>query len=137
MVTTIDILYKGQLRCEAVHGPSKQKVETDAPVDNHGKGQRFSPTDLVATALGSCFLTMMGITAEQKDVNMKGAKAYVEKHMSTGSPRKIIKLVVHIDMPAGITFHWRGLLEAVARECPVSKSISPDIKIDLQFNYPD
>lgn len=137
MATTIDILYKGELRCEAVHGPSNQKIETDAPADNHGKGQRFSPTDLVATALGSCFLTMMGITAEQKGINLKGTKARVEKHMSTDSPRRIAKLVVHIDMPAGITFHWRGLLEAVAAECPVSKSISPDIEIDLQFNYPD
>lgn len=136
-MVSINLSYEGQLHCKAVHEPSGKKFTTDAPTDNHGKGESFSPTDLVATALGACYITQMGIIAEQKGMEIKGTKARVEKYMSTDKPRRIAKLSITLDMAAGIPLHWRGLLEAVAKDCPVTKSINPDIEIVLEFNYPD
>jgi putative redox protein len=136
-MVTITSTYKGGLHCESVHGPSKAKLGTDAPVDNHGKGATFSPTDLVATALGTCYLTLMGISAEAHEINLKGTTATVEKHMSTDTPRRIVKLVVKIDFCPDIPFKWRGLLEAVAINCPTAKSLHPDVQIDYSFNFPD
>ena len=94
----IKITYDGDLHCTAEHGPSGKTLWTDAPVDNMGKGESFSPTDLAATALGTCYLTVMGIAAKKDKVNIDGTKARVEKHMSTEKPRRISKLVVDIDM---------------------------------------
>ncbi|NIP97177.1 MAG: OsmC family protein, partial [Akkermansiaceae bacterium] len=88
----IEINYEGQLRCGAEHGPSKDTLKTDAPVDNHGRGEAFSPTDLVATALGSCMLTIMGIVAQRDGIPLEGSRARVVKHMSTDTPRRIAKL---------------------------------------------
>jgi putative redox protein len=136
-MVTITSTYKGGLHCEAVHGPSKAKLQTDAPVDNHGKGATFSPTDLVATALGVCYLTIMGISAEDHNINMTGTTATVEKHMSEDKPRRIAKLVIKIDFCEGIPFKYRGLLEAVAINSPTTKSLHPDIAIDYSFNFPD
>lgn len=136
-MVTITTTYEGQLHCKAVHGPSGKMLETDAPVDNHGKGETFSPTDLVATALGTCYLTLMGIQAESHDINMKGTTATVEKYMSTDQPRRIAKLVVKVDFCGGIPFNKRGLFEAVALNCPTSKSLHPDVEILSEFNFPD
>jgi putative redox protein len=136
-MTTITTSYIGGLHCKAVHGPSGSTFETDAPVDNHGKGEKFSPTDLIAAALGTCFLTLMGIQAESHGVNMKGTTARVEKHMSTDLPRRIAKLVITVDFPPGIPLNRRGLLEAVAMNCPTSKSLNTDIKVVPEFNFPD
>lgn len=136
-MVTITSTYKGGLRCEAVHGPSGAILQTDAPIDNHGKGETFSPTDLVATSLGSCFLTTMGIAAESHEINMTGSSAAVEKHMSEDKPRRISRLVVKIDFCEGIPFKYRGLLEAVAINCPVCKTLSPDVIVDYSFNFPD
>ncbi len=136
-MTTITTSYIGGLHCKAVHGPSGSTFETDAPLDNHGKGEKFSPTDLVAAALGTCYLTLMGIQAEAHDINMKGTTARVEKHMSTDLPRRIVKLVVTVDFPPGIPLNRRGLFEAVALNCPTCKSLHPDIKVVPEFNFPD
>lgn len=133
----INTTYEGGLHCKAVHKPSGVTIETDAPVDNRGKGESFSPTDLLATSLAVCYLTTMGIAAEDREINMKGATCRIEKHMSTDSPRRVVKLVAEIIFPAGIPFDKRGILEAVALHCPVSKSISADIDVDLKLHFPD
>src|SRR5476651_1542236 len=131
----IAIRYLGQLRCEAEHGPSKTRLITDAPVDNHGKGESFSPTDLVATALGVCMTTMMGIAAQRDGVRLDGAIVHVEKHMSTTPPRRIAKLVVAFTMPAGIPVDRRAALERAAHTCPVAKSLHPDLVVEATFSW--
>lgn len=133
----IKTAYEGGLHCIATHTPSGVIIETDAPVDNRGKGESFSPTDLLATSLGVCYLTTMGIAAEDRGINLKGATCRIEKHMSTDIPRRVIRLVAEINFPAGIPFDKRGILEAVALHCPVSKSIHPDIDVDLKLHFPD
>ena len=133
----INTVYEGGLHCKAVHKPSGVTIETDAPVDNRGKGESFSPPDLLATWLAVCYLTTMGIAAEDREINMKGATCRIEKHMSTDSPRRVVKLVAEIIFPAGIPFDKRGILEAVALHCPVSKSISADVDVDLKLHFPD
>ena len=133
----INTVYEVGLHCKAVHKPSGVTIETDAPVDNRGKGESFSPTDLLATSLAVCYLTTMGIAAEDRGIDMKGATCRIEKHMSTDSPRRVVKLVAEIIFPAGIPFDKRGILEAVALHCPVSKSLSADIDVDLKLHFPD
>lgn len=133
----INITYEGDLHCRAVHGPSGVVIETDAPVDNQGKGESFSPTDLLATSLGVCNLTLMGIYARGHNIDMDGTKVRVEKHMTKEKPRKVERLVVEMDLPSGIPVDRREALEHAARTCPVSLSISPEITVDLSFNYPD
>ena len=132
----INIEYAGELRCEAVHGPSDCKLITDAPVDNHGKGESFSPTDLVATALGSCVATIMGIYAQRNEIDLTGVKVHVEKHMSKDTPRRIARLPVSITMPAGIEDKHRAALEKAAGHCPVHQSLRADIDSPLTFMYP-
>ena len=95
----IKIDYQGELHCRAIHGPSGTVLETDAPVDNNGRGESFSPTDLVATALGVCMATVMGIVAKRKEISLEGMKVTVKKHMSTDTPRRISKLEVDIEVP--------------------------------------
>ena len=95
----IKIDYQGDLHCRAVHGPSGAVLETDAPVDNNGRGESFSPTDLVATALGACMTTVVGIVAKRKEIDVQGMKVTVKKHMSTDTPRRIAKLELDIEMP--------------------------------------
>ncbi len=133
----INTVYEGGLHCKAVHKPSGVTIETDAPVDNRGKGESFSPTDLLATSLAVCYLTTMGIAAEDRGIDLKGATCRVEKHMSSDAPRRVVKLVAEIIFPAGIPFDKRGILEAVALHCPVSKSLSADIDVDLKLHFPD
>jgi putative redox protein len=137
MPTKIKVTYLGNLDCEAIHEPSSSKLTTTAPTDNKGRGDKFSPTDLVATALGTCYLTLMGISAKGHDINMNGTTATVEKYMSEDKPRRIVKLVVKIDFCPGIPFNHRGLLEAVAINCPTAKSLHPDLKVEYEFNFPD
>lgn len=133
----INTTYTGGLHCKAAHKPSGSVIETDAPVDNKGKGENFSPTDLLATSLAVCYLTTMGIAAEERGIDMKGTTCRIEKHMSSDSPRRVIRLVAEIIFPEGIPFDKRGILEAVAVHCPVSKSIHPDIDVDLTLHFPD
>lgn len=129
--------YIGSLRCKATHGPSKVEFITDAPVDNHGRGESFSPTDLLVTSLISCQVTTMGIAAEKEGIGMDGTTVYAEKHMSQDPPRRVARIVVRIDFPAGLSSDQRSRLEHIARTCPVARSIHPDIALDLSFAYPD
>jgi putative redox protein len=131
------IVYLGQLRCKATHGPSKVELVTDAPTDNKGRGESFSPTDIVVTAMVTCQLTTMGIAARRDDVTLNGTKVYAEKHMSTEGSRRIARMVIRMDFPSGIPLDFRPKLEDIARTCPVALSIHPDIRIDQTFSYPD
>lgn len=129
----IQIDYEGQLHCRAVHGPSGAGVATDAPVDNEGRGESFSPTDLVATALGSCLLTIMGIVARRKGVEITGATAQVRKIMSDDLPRRIARLPVTITVPLPASHPERASIEAAALTCPVNESLRADIDRPVHF----
>lgn len=131
----MDISYLGALRCEAVHGPSGAKILTDAPVDNHGKGEAFSPTDLAATSLGACMATIMGICAQQHGVNLEGVKVGVDKTMSTDSPRRIVKIEVAFTIPLPPDFPKRKTLENAALACPVHHSLHPSIEQIVRFDW--
>lgn len=130
-----DIVYLGGLRCEAVHGPSGSKIITDAPVDNHGKGEAFSPTDLTATSLGLCMLTVMGIAAERHNVDLRGTKVGVDKKMSSDSPRRIVGIDVAFQIPLAADHPQRKLLEAAALACPVHHSLHPEIQKNVVFEW--
>lgn len=131
------IRYEGNLRCTAAHRPSRTTIETDAPVDNQGRGERFSPTDLVATGLGVCMLTTMAIAVQREGIRLDGSAAEVEKHMSLDPPRRIARIVVRLSMAAGIPAERRGYLRHVADTCPVKLSLHPDVAVDLSMTYPD
>jgi putative redox protein len=135
MSVRIDIAYEGDLQCSATHGPSGDKLSTDAPVDNHGRGSHFSPTDLAATAAGACMMTVMGIDAKRRSLDLTGSRVVVEKEMSTGLRRYILRLVIRVTLPAGLAPADREGLEKIARSCPVLASLGPDTKIDLSFEY--
>jgi len=123
-MATAKVTYTGDLSTEAVHLKSGTKIITDAPIDNNGLGRSFSPTDLVATALGSCILTIMGIKARDKNINMVGATVDINKIMGSG-PRHIATIEVEITMPAnGYSDNERKILESVAHHCPVSNSLA-------------
>jgi uncharacterized OsmC-like protein len=125
--------YAGGLRCQAVHGPSGATLFTDAPVDNHGKGESFSPTDLVATALGACMMTIMGIVAERHGLNLTGMKAETVKEMTKEPPRRIASLRTRLTIPLSADHPQRELLEQAAHTCPVHKSLHPDIDAAIEF----
>ena len=139
MAVEIDILYQGELRCEATHGPSKTQLVTDAPVDNHGRGESFSPTDLVATALGSCILTTMGIVAQRHQIDIAGTRVHVVKEMVQQPVRRIGALPVQVTFPADkaakLSAANRQLLENAARHCPVYQSLHPEVGHPLEFAY--
>lgn len=129
--------YVGQLGVQAKHGPSGAKLTTDAPLDNGGKGESFSPTDLVATALGTCVLTILGLVAERHDVDLTGATVHVTKEMVTDPIRRIGGLATKVTIPAGRVedAEMRTRLETAARKCPVHKSLHPDVKAPIDFVY--
>jgi putative redox protein len=129
----ISVRYEGDLRSTAVHGPSSQTLITDAPVDNHGRGESFSPTDLVATALATCMATVIGIKAQQKGLDVTGMTVTVEKHMSQDSPRRIERLPLIITLPLPADHPDRRLLEATALGCPVHHSVHPEIDKPVTF----
>lgn len=131
----INIRYLGQLRCEATHGPSGAKLITDAPVDNHGQGQSFSPTDLVATGLGTCMLTVMGIVAERNQIDLSGTTVKVTKEMAATPVRRIARLTVTIHVPRDLPDDARKKLEAAAHACPVHKSLPAEIETPVEFQY--
>ena len=124
----IQLSYQGGLRCSATHEPSGNTISTDAPLDNNGRGEAFSPTDLVATALGACMATVMGIVAERKDIPLEGLRIEVRKHMSEDAPRRIARLEIDLHMPVPADHPERKLLESAARGCPVHHSLHPDIE---------
>ena len=119
--------YQGDLHCTATHGPSGRTLETDAPVDNQGKGEAFSPTDLVATAVGTCILTTMAVVARRLSLDLKDARFEVVKEMSTDTPRRIVRLATHVWLPVPHSVDRDDLLERAARTCPVHKSLHPAI----------
>lgn len=133
-MVSINIEYQGDLHCVATHGPSGAVLDTDAPADNMGKGEAFSPTDLVATALGTCILTTMAIKAQSMGIDLTGATVSVDKEMSS-SPRRIGRLVTSLAIPHQIGERERKVLEATAHACPVHKSISPDVDMPISFTW--
>jgi putative redox protein len=133
MSVRMAVTYQGDLHCEAVHEPSGARIATDAPKDNEGRGEAFSPTDLVGAALGSCMLTVMGIVARRHAWDLTGARAEIEKEMVASPLRRIGRLGVRIEMPAGIPQSAHPVLERAAYTCPVHESIHPDVKRDVTF----
>ncbi len=133
---TSKITYSGNLRTEATHLKSQTTIQTDAPTDNNGKGEKFSPTDLVATALGSCMMTIMGIKARDRGWQLEGTEIDIEKIMAA-NPRRISEIKVAVRFPdtAPSAPHDRELLEKWARSCPVAKSLHPDIYQNIQFSW--
>ena len=133
-MVTITARYEGDLRCTAQHGPSDATLTTDAPVDNHGRGEAFSPTDLVATALASCAMTIMGIVAAREGIDLRGTTASVEKHMAA-DPRRIDRLPLTITIPAELDDTQRQKLEAAARSCPVAVTLGDRVDHTMRFVY--
>ncbi len=131
---TSKVIYEGELRCKATHLFSGNSIETDAPLDNQGKAQRFSPTDLVATALATCMLTVMGIAARTHNLNMDGTVCDVEKIMIP-NPRCIGEIKIVITFPAAEKYEdkYKTLLEKAAMTCPVIESLHPDCKKTVSF----
>ena len=125
--------YDGGLRCSAVHGPSGITIHTDAPVDNQGRGEAFSPTDLVAAALATCILTIMGITADRDGFAIEGCSAKVEKRMTSSGVRRIEQLTVWITLPAGLQDSQRELLKRAGEGCPVKKSLEGAVPMVLHW----
>jgi putative redox protein len=131
----IEIVYQGELHCQATHGPSGATLVTDAPVDNMGKGQSFSPTDLVATALGTCILTIMGIQAQRHGVDLGGTRVSVTKEMTAVPVRRIGRLVTQVRVPVQLEPEMRQRFEAAAHACPVHRSLHPDIEAPIAFEW--
>lgn len=133
----IDIAYRGELRCHAEHRPSGVHLVTDPPVDNQGRGEAFSPTDLVATALGTCMLTLMAMRAAERSCPVDGASVVVKKHMTTSAPRRIATLEVSVSVPRGaeVSGADRQILEHAAHTCPVRLSISDAIQVPVSFAW--
>ena len=131
---TSKVIYQGHLRTECEHLKSGNTFITDAPTDNNGKGQAFSPTDTVATALASCMLTVMGIKARDLDVDLTGAEALVTKHMAS-DPRRISRIEVVFNFGISPEDKVKTILERTANTCPVHYSLHPDIIKDITFNW--
>jgi putative redox protein len=131
----ITAIYTGEKHCQATHEPSLSTLETDAPKDNQGRGEKFSPTDLMATALGTCILTTMAIVAERDGVDIRNSTISVEKEMNPSSPRRIASLKTVIHLPKNIPVDYRSKLEHTAGACPVKKSLHPDILTPIEMNY--
>ena len=129
-----NIVYKDNLRTEAIHLSSGEAIITDAPVDNNGKGEAFSPTDLVAAALGSCMITIMGIAAQKHNIDISGTSASVKKIMGS-NPRKIDEVVIDISMSNHFNENDRKRLERAALSCPVHMSLHPDLIKTISFSY--
>lgn len=135
MAVTSKVQYLGELRTESEHLRSGSKMITDAPVDNHGKGEAFSPTDTVANALATCMITVMGIKAEDLGVDLTGTSAEVTKTMAS-DPRRISRIDVIIDFPKDFEEKQKTILERTAKNCPVLHSLHPEIEKNISFNYP-
>jgi len=132
---TVRTKYIGDLRTEATHVRSSVKITTDAPVDNQGKGEFFSPTDLLATSLGSCMLTIMGISARTHGFNIDGTEVSITKIMGT-EPRRVVEVVVELTFPHNnYSAKERKLLQLSAKECPVANSLHPDLKQNIIFKF--
>lgn len=132
---TSHVKYLGDLRTQAIHVRSGQQIITDAPVDNQGRGEAFSPTDLLATSLASCMMSIMGIAARDKGIPLEGLNARVVKHM-TGAPRMVERIEVHLELHGkDLGERERAILENAARTCPVARSLRADLEQEIHFNY--
>ena len=129
----VTVHYTGDLHCDATHGPSRSCISTDAPTDNRGKGEAFSPTDLVATALGTCISTTMGLKAETLGVDLRGMTVQVKKEMSKDGPRRIVALPSEVHIPLPPNSPHREILEQTGLNCPVHKSLPPEIDRPTTF----
>lgn len=138
MSVEVNIDYEGGLHCRAVHAPSNQALVTDAPVDNGGRGEAFSPTDLVATGLGACMLTILGLAAKPLGIDVRGTRTQVLKDMTSDPVRRIGALRVTVTFPEGmaLTPEQRVQLEQAALICPVKQSLHPDVHVAIEFVYP-
>ncbi len=138
MAVDVDIVYTGDLHCEATHRPSGTKLVTDAPVDNGGKGEAFSPTDLCATSLGACLVTTMALVAQRHGIELAGTTVHVVKEMVADPRRRIGTLRTTVTFPAGLSVSAgdRALLEATARACPVTQSLGPLVEVPMEFRWP-
>lgn len=134
-MVAISVDYLGDLRCKSVHLPSGAIVETDAPLDNHGKGELFSPTDLLAAAVGTCIATIMGIYAQGKGLDLKGMSLKIEKEMTKTPPRMISTLKIEIFFPIEIGELEKAKFERIVQTCPVSASLHPDIALNATFRW--
>ena len=136
-MSTSKVIYSGELRTEAEHLSSGQKIITDAPIDNHGKGLAFSPTDLMATSLASCMLTMLGIYATKNSIELKGSHVQITKHMSKEGRRRIVGIdaVVMLQTENELNDTEKSILEDIARNCPVALSLHPEIKQAIQIEF--
>lgn len=127
-------VYQGEKHCEITHGPSGAVISTDAPKDNNGKGEAFSPTDMVGAATGSCMLTVMAIAAEKDGVSLLNSRVTVEKEMNP-NPRKVAKLTVVLHLPQSVPHEYRKKLQDIALSCPVKLSLHPDVLMPVVFHY--
>ena len=138
-MVAIDIEYQGQLHCVARHEPSGARLQTDAPVDNHGRGEAFSSTDLVAAALGTCMATVMGIVADKRGWSLDGMRLRVHKHMVSKPERRVARLEVQFAFPVEVAAALgppdRKILERAAETCPVRLSILPAIEVPIDFAW--
>lgn len=134
-MATSEVVYTGELRCKATHLQSESLIITDAPLDNQGKGEAFSPTDLLATSLGVCMLTVMGIEAKKLGVNMDGAKVMITKQMGV-LPRRVVKIIAELEIPnRNLTSEQQLKLEDTGINCPVAKSLHPDLVQDIRIKW--
>ena len=133
-MTTSGVFYSGNLRTESQHLQSGETITTDAPTDNEGTGQAFSPTDLAATSLANCMMTVMGIVANRHNINIEGTRANVEKFMGV-NPRRIVEIKIDFHFPNNYDTATKKLLERAALDCPVAKSFSESISQNIDFNY--
>jgi uncharacterized OsmC-like protein len=133
---TATVTYESNLRTTCLHLQSGSNLETDAPTDNKGKGERFSPTDLIATGLGACMITTMGIKAESMNIVLDGAKVEVTKVM-VSDPRRIGKIITHLTIPSGLNLDekTKEILERAAQHCPVVKTLHPEVELEISFNW--
>ena len=134
-MTTSTSKYSGELRTHSVHTQSGETYITDAPRDNEGKGEAFSPTDIVATSLANCMMTIMGIVSKRKGLIIEGTEAKIDKFMGT-DPRRITEIKIDFYFPVNFSEDERKLLEKSALNCPVAKSLSSDLKQNIEFHYP-
>ena len=133
-MTTSVVFYSGNLRTESQHLQSGEIITTDAPIDNEGTGQAFSPTDLAATSLANCMMTVMGIVANRHNINIEGTRANVEKFMGV-NPRRIVEIKIDFRFPTSYDTATKKLLELAALDCPVAKCFSESISQNIDFNY--
>ena len=131
------LVYEGGLHTVAQHGPSGASVETDAPVDNQGKGEAYSPTDLLAASLASCMLQTMAIVGDREGWALEGSRARIEKHMELEPRRRVGRVVVELDLPGGLGAPAQKRLEEAARGCPVAASLHSEVEIDLSLRWGD